>query len=72
MLGQLENQFPKSYYQQAMIQTALGKQEEATENLIKAFEGGLSYGNTAYDFEYAFKPLWTYQPFVEKFMKPEG
>ena len=72
MLVQLQKRFPKAHYQQAMIQTALGKQEEAMSHLIKAFEDGLGYSNTAYDFEYAFRPLWEYAPFVEMFVKPKG
>ncbi|MDW3651186.1 MAG: adenylate/guanylate cyclase domain-containing protein [Bacteroidia bacterium] len=71
-LDELVEQFPRAYYQQAIIQTALGEKAEAVENLVKAFDAGRFYYNTSYDFEYAFLPLREYQPFVEKFMKPKG
>ncbi|MDW3651187.1 MAG: adenylate/guanylate cyclase domain-containing protein [Bacteroidia bacterium] len=72
LLAQLENQFPEAHYQQAMIQTALGEHPKATKNLVEAFDRGGNYWEAGYDYEYAFRPLREYQPFVEKFMKPKG
>ena len=72
LLDQLEDQFPKAHSQQAIIQAALGEHAEAMESLIEAFDSGGNYWEIGYDYEYAFRPLWEYQPFVEKLMKPEG
>ncbi len=73
LLDQLQEKYPKAYYQKAIIHTALSEQVEAMGNLIEAFESGSQiYDNRSYDFDYAFRPLWEYQPFVEKFVKPKG
>lgn len=39
---------------------------------LSIFDSGRNYWEISYDYEYAFRPLWEYQPFVEKFVKPKG
>ena len=72
LLDQLEDQFPKAHSQQAIIQTALGEHAEAMESLIEAFDSGRNYWEIGYDYEYAFRSLKEYAPFVESFVKPKG
>jgi len=58
-------------YALARIYSALNEKELATEYLKRAFNEGVNFYITRYDFDPAFVPLHDYAPY-EEFVKPKG